>query len=147
MSERYLQIGAIAKRARVNIQTIRYYERRGLVSPEGHRESGYRLYSGEAIKKIRFIKNAQDLGFTLEEIMSLLKLQVSRKSKCGQVKRKAEEKIADVRSKINSLKAIERALLGLVKSCRSRSETDPCPILKSLELDKEAPTSSSYCNT
>lgn len=135
MSEHYLQIGVVAKRARVNVQTIRYYERRGLVSPEDHRESGYRLYSGEAVKKIRFIKNAQELGFTLGEILGLLKLQVSHRSKCGEVKRKAEGKLNDVRSRIDSLKAIEKALIELVDTCRSRAATDSCPILKSLEID------------
>lgn len=135
MPEHYLQIGTVAKRARVNVQTIRYYERRGLVSPKDHRESGYRLYSGEAVKKIRFIKNAQELGFTLGEIMGLLKLQVSHRSKCGEVKRKAEAKLADVCSKIDSLKAIEKALIELIKTCRSRAATNPCPILKSLEID------------
>lgn len=138
MSEHHLQIGIVAKRARVNVQTIRYYERRGLVSPEDHRESGYRLYSGEAVKKIRFIKNAQELGFTLGEIMGLLKLQVSHRSKCGEVKRKAEVRLNDVRSKLDSLKAIEKALIELVDACRSRAATDPCPILKSLESDMTA---------
>lgn len=138
MGNQLLTIGAVAKRARVNIQTVRYYERRGLVVPDDHRDSGYRLYSDEAIMKIRFVRNAQDLGFTLSEIMSLLKLQVTKRSQCEGVKRKAEEKLADVRAKIAGLKAIENVLSDLIRTCHARNATDPCPILRSLELERVA---------
>lgn len=136
MGTQLLTIGAVAKRARVNIQTVRYYERRGLVFPDDHRDSGYRLYSDEAVRKIRFVRNAQDLGFTLNEIMSLLKLQVSKRSQCGRVKRKAEEKLVDVRAKIGGLKAIEKVLSDLIRTCHARDATEPCPILRSLELER-----------
>jgi len=138
MGTELLTIGAVAKRARVNIQTVRYYERRGLVFPDDHRDSGYRLYSGEAVRKIRFVRNAQDLGFTLNEIMSLLKLQVSKRSQCERVKRKAEGKLADVRAKIGGLKAIEKVLSDLIRTCHAQDATGPCPILRSLELERSA---------
>lgn len=136
MRDQYLTIGAIAKKAGVNIQTVRYYERRNLLVPDDYRESGYRLYSDAAIKKLRFIKNAQELGFTLDEIMGLLKLQARHRSQCAEVKRRAQEKLFDVEAKIGALKNLERALKGLIKTCRARTPTAPCPILRSLEFDE-----------
>lgn len=128
-----LTIGKVARQAGVNIQTVRYYERQRLLMPDGHRESGYRLYTGEAVKKLRFIKNAQELGFTLKEIEGLLRLRVSQRARCGDVKRRAEAKLQNVRRKIGGLRALENVLLKLIRACRNRSTTDNCPILKSLE--------------
>jgi len=131
-----LTIGQVAKKARVNFQTVRYYERRRLVLPSGRRESGYRLYAPEAVRRIRFIKNAQQLGFTLREVSGLLKLRVSHRARCGDVKRKAEAKLRDVKSKIAGLLALEKVLSDLVKSCRSQATTERCPVLKTLEISK-----------
>lgn len=133
-----LTIGRVARGAGVNIQTVRYYERRRLLSPEAYRDSGYRLYSREAVSKLRFIKNAQALGFTLNEISGLLRLRVSSRARCGDVKRKAEVKLAGVQEKIFRLKALERVLRDLLGYCRSRATTDRCPILKSLEIHKQS---------
>src|ERR1700687_4570346 len=132
--EPMLTIGKLAKLAGVNIQTVRYYERRGLLPPHGRRESGYRFYRPEAITKIKFVKNAQALGFTLREITELLRLRVRHRAQCGQVKRKAEVKLTDVNEKVRKLKTIERVLRELIKACRRRATTAPCPILKSLEV-------------
>ena len=131
-----LTIGRVATQAGVNIQTIRYYERRGLLIPDGRRESGYRFYDEEAIRKLRFIKNAQELGFTLREISGLLRLRVSHRARCGDVKRKAEAKLRDVRAKIAGLKAMDRVLRNLVKTCRNQATTEHCPILKSMDIGK-----------
>lgn len=128
-----LTIGKVAKQARVNIQTIRYYERRSLLLPSGRRDSGYRLYTPDAVQKIRFIKNAQGLGFTLKEISSLLRLRVSNRARCGNVKKKAEAKLRDVQVKIADLQALERVLKNLIKMCRNQAATGRCPILRSLE--------------
>jgi len=134
--ESKLTIGKLARGAGVNVETIRYYERRGLLSPDGYRDSGYRLYTQEALKKIRFIKNAQKLGFTLKEITGLLRLRVSHSAHCGDVKKKAERKLGDVREKIAGLKALEKVLRELIESCEARAATDRCPILKSLEIQR-----------
>ncbi|MBI4375331.1 MAG: heavy metal-responsive transcriptional regulator [Elusimicrobia bacterium] len=131
-----MTIGRVARLARVNIQTVRYYERRGILSPDGRRESGYRLYSEEAVRKIRFIKNAQELGFTLEEIAGLLRLRVGRRTRCGDVRRKAETKLDQVNEKIVRLQSMRRVLNGLIHTCRRRGSTDACPILRSLEGGK-----------
>ena len=130
-----LTIGKVARQAGVNIQTIRYYERERLLMPSGRRESGYRLYTSEAVQRIRFIKSAQQLGFTLKEIVGLLRLRVSHQGSCGTVKRKAEGKLQDVQTKIAGLKALERILKDLINTCRSGAATEACPILKSLDLN------------
>ena len=130
-------IGKVAKGAGVNIQTVRFYERRGLVNPDGHRDSGYRLYEPEAAQKIRFIKNAQQLGFSLKEIAGLLRLRVSRRIQCVSVKKKAQAKLEYVREKIVGLQALERVLRALIGTCQSQATTNSCPILKSLELGKK----------
>jgi len=128
-----LKIGRVAREAGVNIQTVRYYERRGLVSPEGYRDSGYRLYTDEAVRKIRFIKNAQELGFTLDEIARLLKLRIGRRTQCGKVRTQAQSRLKIVQGKIEALRGMERVLNRLIHTCARRGTTDACPILESLE--------------
>jgi len=130
-----LTVGKVAKKAGVNIQTVRYYERRGILLPEGRRESGYRIYTEDAVRKIRFIKKAQELGFTLREVEQLLRLRVSDRARCGDIKRRTEAKLRDVQLKISGLHALERVLKDLVKSCRVQATTDRCPVLKTLEVD------------
>ena len=88
--------GQLAKRANVNIETIRYYERRGIIPEPPRRESGYRQYPDNAVARIQFIKRAQELGFTLEEIQSLLDLRVDPETPCAVVKRQADLKVIDI---------------------------------------------------
>lgn len=126
-------IGEAAKSVGVNLQTLRYYERRGLLKPFSRRNSGYRIYTMEEVKKLTFIKRAQELGFTLSEIKMLLNLKVTSTARCGDVKRKAELKLAEVKEKIRHLKGISKALSELIDSCREEKLTDQCPILQSLE--------------
>jgi Hg(II)-responsive transcriptional regulator len=128
------QIGKAAHNAGVNIQTIRYYERRGLLKPQAYRESGYRLFGSDAIKRIQFIKHAQALGFTLQEIDGLLRLRISRQGHCRDVKRKAQKKLFDVSQKMKKLRDIKNTLEELIRACNHRKITDPCPILKSLDV-------------
>ena len=128
-----LTIGKLAKAVGVNIQTVRYYERRRLLSPMARRPSGYRLYGDDALTRLHFIKNAQALGFTLHEITELLNLRVSTVSHCGDVQRKAQAKLVQVQAKVKDLHALARALQGLIRTCRAGQPTDRCPILKNLE--------------
>jgi len=122
-------IGKVAKKARVNIQTVRFYERRGLVSPDGHRDSGYRLYEPEAARKIRFIKNAQELGFSLKEIDGLLRLRVGRRVQCASVKKKAVIMAHPGQARTDELiEAVKKAgsydaKIKFSKSCPSLSKT------------------------
>lgn len=127
-----ITIGKVAKGARVGIQTVRYYERRGLISAKTRTEKGYRLYKPETSDRIRFIKNAQAIGFTLKEIGGLLRLSVKNPANCAKVLKKAESKLSDIQTRILGLKSLERVLKGLVKSCRNNGTTEDCPVLNCL---------------
>lgn len=131
-----LTIGQLAKTVGVNIETIRYYERRHLLSPTSRLPSGYRLYNREAQRRLQFIKNAQALGFTLHEIEELLDLRVSLKARCSDVQRKAEAKLRHVEAKVRGMQALARALQRLLRDCRAGQPTDQCPILKTLDDEK-----------
>ncbi len=129
-----LTIGQLARQALVNIETIRYYERRGLIPEPPRTESGYRQYSWDAVARIRFIKRAQELGFSLREISELLSLRVDPNTTCADVKKRAEAKIADVEQKIEALQKMKEALTTLVAMCqREQAPTSACPILETLE--------------
>ena len=126
-------IGQLAKATGVNIQTVRYYERLGLLEPCDRKPSGYRLYDGESLKRLRFIKNAQALGFTLREIAELLNLRVTSTARCGDVQRRAQAKLTHVEAKVRDLQALARSLRSLIRDCRAGQPTEQCPILTSLE--------------
>ncbi len=128
-----LKIGELAKKVGVNIQTVRYYERRGLLIPTSRMESGYRLYDKEAVKRLEFIRYSKELGFTLKETEELLKLRVSRAAKCGDVKQKAEDKIQEIDRKIKGLKSMRNVLRKLINTCQNRQSTEHCPILKTID--------------
>lgn len=131
-----LTIGQLAKSVGVNVQTVRYYERCRLLTPSDRKPSGYRLYDNEVIRRLRFIKNAQALGFTLREIADLLNLRVTSTARCGDVQRKAQTKLVQVETKVQDLRALARALKGLVQACRAGQPTERCPILKALEDER-----------
>jgi MerR family mercuric resistance operon transcriptional regulator len=127
-----LTIGRLAKKAQVNIETVRYYERRGLLPEPPRRQSGYRQYSENDVSRLLFIKRAQTLGFTLKEILELLNLRVDPDTTCGDVKRRAEAKIGDIEEKIRALRKMKKALTKLATTCRGRGPTSECPILEML---------------
>ena len=130
-------IGQLAKYAGVHVETVRYYERRGLIPEPPRRWSGYRQYSRDDITRLRFIKRAQELGFSLQEISALLALRVDPATSCSDVKKRAEVKIADVETKIQTLERMKKALKKLVASCSGRGPTSACPILEALETTEE----------
>ena len=127
-----LTIGELASRAGVNRETIRYYERRRLFPRPACTTAGYRVFPDDAVDRLRFIKHAQALGFTLEEVRELLGLRLDERSSCEQVSARATRKLADVEAKIAALKRIRRVLGRLVRACETRRPTAPCPILESL---------------
>ncbi|RMH60207.1 MAG: heavy metal-responsive transcriptional regulator, partial [Bacteroidetes bacterium] len=98
-----MKIGDVAKRAGVNVQTIRFYERKGLMEAPPRTASGYRQYTGEAVRRIRFIKHAQELGFSLREIHELLSLRVDPHTTCADIQQYALEKVEDIERRIASL--------------------------------------------
>ena len=123
-------IGTIARRAGVSIDTIRYYERNGLLSPAARLASGYRRYDELQLARLRFIRRAQELGFSLKDVRELLGL--SRQRDVARVKNAAEKKLADVEARIESLQRVRAALEKLVAACPGHGQARDCPILKAL---------------
>ena len=128
-----MTIGELAQRAGVGIETIRFYEREGLIETPRRTASGYRQYSEEVVRRLQFIRRAKELGFTLNEIKELLSLRVHAGVSCAMVKRKAEKKIADIDAKLRSLRCMKRALVELTKTCNEDGTLDRCPILNAME--------------
>jgi Hg(II)-responsive transcriptional regulator len=124
-------IGETARDAGVNAQTLRYYERRGLLPKPRRRGSGYREYSDDAVRIVRFIKRAQELGFSLDEIDELVRLRSVRRSDRHRVRAIAVQKIADIDQKVGQLQSMRAALDELVDRCRRGGATE-CPIIDAL---------------
>jgi MerR family copper efflux transcriptional regulator len=131
----HLTIGGLAKQAHVNRETVRYYERCRLLPRAARSMSGYRVFSDDAVRRLRFIRHAQALGFSLGEIRELLALRVNSMNTCDRVRERTEVKIADIERKIESLAAMRDALSELVTACSGRRRTKACPILDSLETN------------
>jgi MerR family mercuric resistance operon transcriptional regulator len=132
-----LTIGRLARATGVNLETVRYYERRGLLPRPPRSTSGYRLFPEDAAKRLKFIRRAQELGFSLREIRELLSLRVARNASCTAVCRKADAKIADIESKIRSLESMKKTLSRLRNACAGRGPISECSILESLEREGE----------
>jgi MerR family copper efflux transcriptional regulator len=128
-----LTIGEVAERAKVHIETLRYYERRGLVERPLRSTSNYRLYPEDAVRRVRFIKRAQELGFSLKEIKELLSLRAAPEAECGEIRGHAEAKIKDIDEKVGALMAMKSALSTLVTECSGQGPLTDCPILESLD--------------
>jgi Hg(II)-responsive transcriptional regulator len=131
--ETQLSIGQLAKRAGVRVDTVRYYERRGLLPAADRLPSGYRTYSVESSRRLGFVRHAQELGFTLDEIRELLTLRVDRRRSCADVRELAVAKLAAIDAKLESLRQIRRALAKLAESCTGRGPTSVCPLLEALD--------------
>jgi MerR family mercuric resistance operon transcriptional regulator len=128
-----LTISQMAKKANVNVETIRYYERRGLLPTPPRNEIGYRQYSIEDLRRIRFIRRAKELGFTLREIMELLSLKMEPGTACRDVKNKVQAKVADIETRIESLKRMKAVLANLSQMCAGKGPASQCPILDALD--------------
>ena len=128
-----MTIGQVASAAEVNIQTVRYYERRGLFPTPRRTPAGYRQYADDAVARLRFIKHAQELGFSLQEIQELLALRVRHGAACEPIERKTRQKIEVVHQRIRDLQRMKRTLERLAAACAARQPTDDCPILEVLE--------------
>ena len=131
-----LRIGQLAEQASVNVETVRYYERRGLLPEPARTGSGYRQYESDSVRRIAFIKRAQNLGFSLAEISELLDLRPRSAAACVEVESRARDKISLVDRKIGELRRIKSALQRLAASCATRTPAGDCPILDALEPDE-----------
>jgi len=128
-----MTIGKLAREAGVNTQTIRFYEREGLMPAPSRRASGYREYPSETVRHVRFIVAAKQVGFTLSEISELLSLRVQRGASCARVRRRAKAKLADIDAKLARLKGMRRTLARLIASCQGRCAVEDCVILEAIE--------------
>ncbi len=128
-----LTIGRVAKAANVGVETIRFYEREGLIKNPPRRSSGYRAYPPETVSRIQFIRTAKDLGFSLKEIRELLSMRVDPIGSCEEVKALAQSRIADVEERIQVLQGIRHSLRDLITACERRQPTSECPILDCIE--------------
>jgi Hg(II)-responsive transcriptional regulator len=128
-----LTIGQVARRSGVGIETVRFYEREGLLAKPPRTASGYRQFDEDVIARLQFIGRAKELGFTLCEIKELLSLRVDSDRSCEDVRARAETKFAQVEDKIKTLQRFKRALVRLTRQCNSRGSKSDCPILDALE--------------
>ncbi|HSR67593.1 MAG TPA: MerR family DNA-binding protein [Acidobacteriota bacterium] len=132
-----LTIGELARTAEVGRETVRFYERVGLIEDPPRTRGGYRIYPAKAVARLQFIKRAKELGFSLKEIRSLLTLRVSPGTNCDEVRRLGQERIEDIEARIRDLASVKAALAKLVESCGQRDPTEECPLLEALACEEE----------
>lgn len=131
-----LTTGKVANQAGIGIETVRFYEREGLIAePPRGESSGYRHYPEDTVARLRFIRKAKDLGFSLKEIRELLSLRAKRLGSCADVRSRALDKIEDIDQKIAVLRAMRKALTGLVEECSGKGPRSECPILNALDAE------------
>lgn len=130
-----ITVGELARQARVNRETVRYYERCRLLPRPSRTISGYRVFSEDDVRRLRFIRHAKALGFSLGEIRDLLALRVNSIDACARVQKRTQAKIADIDAKIRSLTTVRLALSELLEACARRRKSNECPILESLDAN------------
>ncbi len=130
-----LKISKVAEQVGVNLQTIRYYEREGLLPEPPRLASGYRVFPEQTVRRVRFIKRAQELGFSLAEIRELLMLRVDHQRDRAAVRDIARAKLAQIDEKVQSLQAMKRALEHLTDKCAGHGPASDCPILEALDSE------------
>lgn len=133
-------IGQLASDADVGVETVRFYERRGLIPEPPRTDAGYRQYDQEAVDRVRFIRRAKELGFTLREIRSLLDLRTGTAAECAEVREQIDGKLADVAERIRDLKRVERGLETLRRRCEAADPKGDCPTLERLWTQGEGLT-------
>ena len=131
----HLTIGQVASNAGVGVETVRFYERQGLIERPGRRPSGYRQYQPDVVRRIRFIQHAKELGFSLHDVAELLALRVASDGTCAAVRERAQSKIEAIDAKIAALSGMRRALLRLSEMCDGSGPASECPILEALDQE------------
>lgn len=127
-----LTIGRLAKQVGIGIETVRFYERQGLIQPPPRTDSNYRIYPEQEVDRLKFIKRAKDLGFTLKEIKELLELQHDPHATKADIKKRTVEKIENIKIKVRDLTRIQHALEHLAGTCDGKGPLSECPILEAL---------------
>lgn len=137
MDMKTLTSGKLARAAGVNLETIRYYERQALLPSPPRTAAGYRNFPAESVQRVRFIRRAQTLGFSLKEIKELLAFGNRRRTSCATIRHRAEKKITEIEQKITALNAMKSALKQLADACSGSGPIAHCPILECLNSDEE----------
>ena len=132
-------IGQVARNAGVGVETVRFYERKGLIEQPPRRGSGYREYPVDTVRRIRVVVNAKELGFTIKEIVGLLSLRSRSAESCDSVKEQAEMKITDIEERIRGLRRMKSTLRKLTQACERREPTAECPLWDVLDEEDHAP--------
>jgi len=130
-----MNIGQLARQAGVPIDTVRYYERQQLLPTARRSPAGYRVFDQQALQRLRFIRRAKTLGFTLDEIAELLALSARREQDMSSVREAAAARLADVDQRLRELRRIRDALAGLVEACPGHGDLADCPIMAALQED------------
>ncbi len=138
MSRQYT-ISQLAGLAGVPTTTVRYYERIGLVTPEGRSYSNYRLYGPKSLNELRFVKSAQEIGFTLDDIKALIANSASCAPPCGTVQDMIEARLSDIAERQKTLRSIERVLKSALKKCRAQEKQDRCHVVETLQAQSKVP--------
>jgi MerR family copper efflux transcriptional regulator len=133
-----MTIGQVANLAGVGVETIRFYEREGLLNKPKRRQSGYRVFTIEVVGRIQFIKKAKQLGFSLKEIRDLLSLRVDSRATSADVKKRVDAKIIEIDERLTDLKRMRGALTQLSKACVGKGPVSDCPILDALESGRKS---------
>jgi MerR family mercuric resistance operon transcriptional regulator len=135
----FLSIGVLSRQSGVHVETIRYYERIGLLAAPPRSAGGYRMYSSAHIERLRFVRRARDLGLSIDEVRRLLGLADQKSKSCSKVRDLGARHLADIRARIADLQRMERVLSRLVDAC-SKGELAACPLLEALAQSDESPT-------
>lgn len=128
-----MRIGEVSQRSGVGIETIRYYEKEGLLAEPDRRPSGYRQYDPSVVSRLLFIRHAKELGFTLSEIRELLDLWFDTETTCEHVRRRAEQKLADIDDKIRTLQKMKRSLKKVIDQCEHGESMQECPLWRDFD--------------
>ena len=129
--------GTLAKKSGVNVETVRFYEKQGLIPEPPRNASNYRMYPEDAVRRLQFIRRAQELGFTLKEIRDLLSLRATPGVQCADVRGRAEEKVRDIDERVRTLRSIRKALSRLIAECSGSGAVTDCPILEALDPEEK----------
>jgi Hg(II)-responsive transcriptional regulator len=130
---KFLTIGEVARQAGIGVETVRFYERQGLLEEPQRRASGYRQFDPDAVAVLRFIRRAKELGFTLKEIKGLLALRLAASATRAEVRQQAKAKVTDIEARIADLQRMRDVLAKLIKKCHGDGAATGCPILEVLQ--------------
>lgn len=145
MGDDTITIGTLAKRVGVGVQTVRYYERIGILPPPSRTKAGYRRYGEDAVVRLGFVRHASQLGFTLAETKELLALRARQGAPCGVVRARAEEKLVAIEQKLSELQQLRDAVAQLVRTCSGKTAVEHCSILAALAEPEVTKKGKSSC--